>query len=100
MLTNAYMKLSMSYTVPSTQDRKYRYKFMLSREIKGNISKQGLTSKGDPNSKQDKYSGIAESWSCTLLGGGGGGGGGGVGGGCTWVFRGAHTFVINIRKYS
>ena len=25
--------------------------------------------------------------------------GGGGGGGGTWVFRGAHTFVINIKKY-
>ena len=30
----------------------------------------------------------------SLIPGGGGGGGGG-----TWVFRGAHTFVIKIKKY-
>ena len=28
-----------------------------------------------------------------------GGGGGGGGGGGTWVFMGAHTFVIKIKKY-
>ena len=28
-----------------------------------------------------------------------GGGGGGGGGGGTWVFRGAHTLVIKIKKY-
>ena len=33
-------------------------------------------------------------WGFTSLPGGGGGGGGG-----TWVFRGAHTFVIKIKKY-